>query len=57
MTQGTGKFVDRTQAQKHISAGAKKVIITALPRGKDIPIYVVGINDNAYSHQENHIIR
>ena len=44
-------FVDREGAGKHIEAGAKKVIITAPGKG-DIPTYVVGVNADAYSHDE-----
>lgn len=54
--EATGKFTERTQAEKHIGAGAKKVIITAPGRGDDIPTYVVGINDSEYSHEEHNII-
>ncbi|CAN8312104.1 unnamed protein product [Cochlearia groenlandica] len=39
--EGTGVFVDREGAGKHIQAGAKKVLITAPGKG-DIPTYVVG---------------
>lgn len=43
--------MDREGAGKHIEAGAKKVIITAPGKG-DIPTYVVGVNADAYSHDE-----
>ncbi|KAJ6401185.1 hypothetical protein OIU84_016573 [Salix udensis] len=49
--EGTGVFVDREGAGKHIVAGAKKVIITAPGKG-DIPTYVVGVNADAYSSDE-----
>lgn len=49
--EGTGVFVDRDGAGKHIQAGAKKVLITAPGKG-DIPTYVVGVNADAYSHGE-----
>lgn len=54
--EATGKFTERTQAEKHIAAGAKKVIITAPGKGDDIPTYVVGINDSEYSHDAHDII-
>jgi hypothetical protein len=57
MMQGTGKFTDKIQAEKHIQAGAKKVIITAPARGEGIPTYVMGVNDSDYSHDDHHIIR
>ncbi|MQL05371.1 hypothetical protein EI015_25110, partial [Escherichia coli] len=49
--EGTGVFVDREGAGKHIQAGAKKVLITAPGKG-DIPTYVVGVNDDAYNPDE-----
>jgi glyceraldehyde-3-phosphate dehydrogenase (NADP+) (phosphorylating) len=55
--QGTGVFVDRPGAGKHIQAGAKKVIITAPAKGADIPTYVVGVNEQDYGHEVADIIR
>lgn len=55
--QGTGVFVDGPGAGKHIQAGAKKVIITAPAKGADIPTYVVGVNEQDYSHEVANIIR
>lgn len=49
--EGTGVFVDREGAGKHIQAGAKKVLITAPGKG-DIPTYVVGVNAELYSPDE-----
>lgn len=49
--EGTGVFVDRDGAGKHIQAGAKKVLITAPGKG-DIPTYVVGVNADLYSPDE-----
>ncbi len=46
--ESTGLFVDRAGAEKHISAGAKRVIISAPAKG-DIKTIVMGINDNALS--------
>lgn len=50
--EGTGVFVDREGAGKHIQAGAKKVLITAPGKG-DIPTYVVGVNADLYSPDES----
>jgi len=48
----TGVFVNRSGAEKHIHAGAKKVIITAPPSvGEDIPTFVMGVNEINYSHE------
>jgi glyceraldehyde-3-phosphate dehydrogenase (NADP+) (phosphorylating) len=49
--EGTGVFVDRDGAGKHIQAGAKKVLITAPGKG-DIPTYVVGVNADQYNPDE-----
>ncbi|KAK4276438.1 hypothetical protein QN277_014591 [Acacia crassicarpa] len=54
--EGTGVFVDGPGAGKHIQAGAKKVIITAPAKGADIPTYVVGVNEQDYSHEVADII-
>ncbi|GKV44419.1 hypothetical protein SLEP1_g51605 [Rubroshorea leprosula] len=54
--EGTGVFVDGPRAGKHIQAGAKKVIITAPPKGADVPTYVVGVNEGDYSHEVSNII-
>lgn len=46
--EGTGVFIDRPGAGKHIEAGAKKVLITAPGKGADVPTYVMGVNHEAY---------
>lgn len=42
--ESTGKFTSRVMAGKHLEAGARQVIISA-PADKDIPMYVLGVND------------
>jgi len=42
--EGTGVFIDSAGAGKHITAGAKKVLITAPAKGSDVPTYVMGVN-------------
>merc|ERR1719316_1798961 len=42
--EGTGVFLTKEGAGKHIEAGAKKVLITAPGKGDDVPTYVVGVN-------------
>jgi len=46
--EGTGVFLDTIGAGKHLSAGAKKVVITAPAKDKAIPTYVVGVNEGEY---------
>jgi len=50
--EGTGVFVDKPGASKHIQAGAKKVLITAPAKGSDVPTYVVGVNADQYKHSD-----
>ncbi len=46
----TGLFLDKAGADKHIAAGAKKVIISA-PSKDDTPMFVYGVNDKTYAGQ------
>lgn len=53
--ESTGIFRSRDGASKHITAGAKKVVITAPAKGEDISI-CLGVNDEAYDAGAHHII-
>jgi glyceraldehyde 3-phosphate dehydrogenase len=53
--EGTGRFTDRDSAAKHLSAGAKKVIITAPAKKPDLTV-VMGVNHEAYDPGKHHII-
>jgi len=53
--EATGLFRDKESAGKHLSAGAKKVIITAPAKGEDITI-VIGVNEKDYDDTKHHII-
>ncbi len=53
--ESTGLFTSRDGATKHITAGAKKVIITAPAKGPDITV-VLGVNDDKYDPANHHII-
>jgi len=46
--ESTGLFLDKTTAQKHLDAGAKKVILSA-PSKDDTPMFVFGVNDKKYN--------
>ena len=48
--ESTGLFLDKASAQKHIDAGAKKVIMSA-PSKDDTPMFVFGVNDETYKGQ------
>jgi glyceraldehyde-3-phosphate dehydrogenase type I len=49
--ESTGVFIDEEGAGKHITAGAKKVVITAPGKGK-IPTYVLGVNAHEMTGKE-----
>lgn len=51
--EGTGVFLNREGAGKHLQAGAKKVLITAPAKGSDIPTYVMGVNEGDYSPSDD----
>lgn len=53
--ESTGLFTAREKASLHITAGAKKVIISAPAKGEDITI-VMGVNEGRYHPAEHHVI-
>jgi glyceraldehyde 3-phosphate dehydrogenase len=53
--ESTGLFTNRDDAAKHVTAGAKKVVITAPAKGPDITV-VLGVNDEKYDPQQHQII-
>jgi glyceraldehyde 3-phosphate dehydrogenase len=53
--ESTGFFTDRPSAQKHLDAGAKKVIISAPATDPDITL-VLGVNDDQYDVEQHSII-
>ncbi|MCU1539514.1 MAG: type glyceraldehyde-3-phosphate dehydrogenase [Arthrobacter sp.] len=53
--ESTGFFTKASDAQKHIDAGAKKVLISAPASDEDITI-VMGVNDGLYDPAAHHII-
>jgi glyceraldehyde 3-phosphate dehydrogenase len=55
VVESTGIFRDRESAEKHLHAGAKKVIITAPAKNEDITI-VLGVNEDKYDPSAHHII-
>ena len=50
VVESTGLFLTKETAQKHITAGAKKVILSA-PSKDDTPMFVFGVNDKTYAGQ------
>jgi glyceraldehyde 3-phosphate dehydrogenase len=55
VVESTGLFTDRENASKHLSAGAKKVIISAPAKEPDVTI-ALGVNDDAYDKDAHHVI-
>ena len=55
VVESTGIFTDREGAQKHLDAGAKKVLISAPAKDPDITI-VLGVNDAEYDPATHHIV-
>ena len=53
--ESTGLLPDAAKAKGHITAGAKKVIISAPGKDEDITI-VMGVNHEKYDHANHHII-
>jgi glyceraldehyde 3-phosphate dehydrogenase len=53
--ESTGLFTNRPDAAKHITAGAKKVIISAPAKGEDLTI-VIGVNDDMYDPAKHHVV-
>jgi glyceraldehyde 3-phosphate dehydrogenase len=53
--ESTGRFTDKASAGKHITAGAKKVIISAPAKDEDITI-CLGVNDEKYDPATHHVV-
>ena len=49
VVESTGKFTKYEDAVKHLSGGAKKVIVSA--PGKNMPMFVMGVNNDDYSDE------
>jgi glyceraldehyde 3-phosphate dehydrogenase len=50
IVESTGLFLDKASAEKHLQAGAKKVVISA-PSKDDTPMFVYGVNHQSYADQ------
>lgn len=53
--ESTGLFTDAEKAKAHITAGAKRVIISAPAKGEDLTV-VLGVNENAYDPAKHFIV-
>ncbi len=53
--ESTGRFTDREGAERHIQAGAKKVVISAPAKNPDVT-FVLGVNQEVYDKTKHHVI-
>jgi len=53
--ESTGRFTEADKARAHLTAGAKKVLISAPAKGEDLTI-VLGVNDDKYDPEQHHIL-
>jgi glyceraldehyde 3-phosphate dehydrogenase len=53
--EATGHFCDREGSNKHLQAGAKKVVISAPAKDIDLTV-VVGVNEDKYEAEKHHLI-
>ncbi len=53
--ESSGHFTQLEDAQKHIAAGAKRVVITAPAKG-DVPTFVMGVNEKKYDPQKDTVV-
>ncbi|MEW6741345.1 MAG: type I glyceraldehyde-3-phosphate dehydrogenase [Planctomycetota bacterium] len=56
VVESTGLFTTRAEAGKHLTAGARRVLISAPAKDKDIPTFVIGVNDEKYNPETDTII-
>jgi glyceraldehyde 3-phosphate dehydrogenase len=55
VVESTGLFTSMESAKKHLTAGAKRVVISAPAKG-DIPTFVMGVNQQAYNPDKDYIV-
>ena len=53
--ESTGKFTDRAGAEKHLTAGARKVVISAPAKNPDVT-FVFGVNQEVYDKEKHDVI-
>ncbi|MCX6779166.1 MAG: type I glyceraldehyde-3-phosphate dehydrogenase [Candidatus Magasanikbacteria bacterium] len=54
--ESTGKFTSEEGAKTHITAGAKKVVISAPAKGGNVPTYVLGVNEEELKNEKAVVI-
>jgi len=56
VVESTGLFTNREAATKHLTAGAKRVVISAPAKDADIPTFVLGVNEEKYDKSRDTIV-
>ena len=56
VVESTGRFTKSVDARQHITAGAKKVVISAPATGDDVATLVLGVNEGSYDPSTHDII-
>ncbi len=56
VVESSGIFRSKESAGKHLTAGAKKVIISAPAKGKDVRTIVMGVNEGDYNPATDHVV-
>lgn len=56
VVESTGLFTNREGAAKHLAAGAKRVLISAPAKDKDIPTFVLGVNEEKFNPATDTIV-
>ncbi len=55
VVESSGRFTEKADAEKHIQAGAKRVIITAPAKG-EVPTFVMGVNEGKYNPKVDYVL-
>lgn len=56
VVESTGRFTDSEGAGKHLTGGAKKVVISAPAKDKTVPTFVMGVNEDKYDPSKTNIV-
>ncbi|MCX8189761.1 MAG: type I glyceraldehyde-3-phosphate dehydrogenase [Candidatus Diapherotrites archaeon] len=54
--ESTGVFTEKEKLEKHLKAGAKKVVLSAPPKSPDVKQIVMGVNESTYDPKKDNVI-
>lgn len=54
--ESTGRFTTKDALEKHIEAGAKRVVLSAPAKGGDVPTFVMGVNHEKYNPETDFVL-